>query len=213
MRVGRFLPALIVAFCVAMPANGDSGPPLIDGWFVDDGACPFEGCTYRDWTTEKDTVLYDTPFGNQMVARARAGEPVEGVTGIVYVRPVPIRAAERAELELQLYDERVGGYVPAPLLPGETVYLLTYQGEGAYKAWTKGRIYHGFEFYPDMMDYRSEDGLRITSCETPTPTCWWQVAPEYQQYESDWWVQIRLPDGAVGWTNKPGNFSNIDLFG
>ena len=213
MRLNHIVPALIAFLCATLPACGDDGPPLVDGWFVDVGACPFEGCTYREWKTENDTVLYDAPFGRTTVGRARAGDPVDGVTGIVYVRPVPIRAAERAELELTLYDERVGDYVPSPLSPGETVYLLTYQGEGSFKAWTAGRLYHGFEFYPEMRDYSYEGGLRITSCETPTPTCWWQVAPEYQLYEGDWWVHIRLPDGTLGWTNESGNFSNIDLFG
>lgn len=213
MRLNRFIPALIAVLFAALPANSDDGPPLVDGRFVDDGACPFEGCTYREWKTEKDTVLYDAPFGSRTVGQARAGEWVEGVTGIVYIRPMPIRAAESAELDMLLYDERVGDYVTTPLSPGETIYLLTYQGAGAYKAWTKGRLYHGFEFYQGMQDYEHEGGLKFTSCDTPTPTCWWQVAPEYQHYEGDWWVQIRLLDGTLGWTDNPGNFSNIDLFG
>lgn len=203
---------LVIGGLCTLPAAADDGPPLEDGWYVDRGACPFEGCVYREWTAEKHTVLVDAPLGGNTVALVRAGDQVEGVTGVVYVRPVPIRAAERAELELELYDQRLGRYVPTPLLPGETVYLLTYQGEGWFKAWMQGRIYHGFEFYRRMADYRSEGWLRVTTCEPATPQCWWQVAPEHQQYESQWWVQIRLPNGALGWTNETGNFRNIGLF-
>lgn len=35
-----------------------SGPPALRLPFEDHGACPFECCTYREWTVEEPTVLY-----------------------------------------------------------------------------------------------------------------------------------------------------------
>lgn len=54
----------------------DGAPPRV---FVDKGACSFECCTYRPWTVDADTHLYDRP-GGKKVGMVKKGECVTGVT-------------------------------------------------------------------------------------------------------------------------------------
>lgn len=205
MRLVFFVLVLAAVAGAGRPAAAD-GPPLTDGWYVDEGACPFEGCTYRDWTVEADTVLYSRPWSARSAGTARAGGSVKGLTGIVYTRPVPIEVAH--SIDYETYEMNVG-LVTLNLVPGQTIYLLTYQGESFYLAWFKGRLL-SLEPSAGMMTELPDDGWGVSNCRPPTASCWWQVPPGRQRYESVWWAQIQLPDGTRGWTRQLRNFGNID---
>ena len=90
------------------------GPPPV---FIDKGACPFECCTYRQWTVTRDSVLYDAVNGKRVVGLARKGSKVQGLTG--EVRTVPLKARTKA---------------------GKEVFVLTYLGEGFWKTWDDGVV-------------------------------------------------------------------------
>ncbi|MBS1969445.1 MAG: hypothetical protein JSU04_04025 [Bdellovibrionales bacterium] len=100
-----FLPRTLIA------ANA---PPKI---FVDKGACPFECCTYREWTTEKDTDLFDSVDGKKKVGKAKKGEKVTALTGEVHTIPMKVKTNE-----------------------GKELYVLTSQGEGFWKVWEDGKV-------------------------------------------------------------------------
>jgi hypothetical protein len=110
--------------------------------FEDWGACPFECCTYREWSVKADTPIHaDRADGSPVVFTAKAGEWVTGLTGVV-VTSMPGRAEVRV-------PTTVGGLRAAP---GDVVWLLTSQGEGFYKAWFKGQFIDGINgFYNVVM--------------------------------------------------------------
>ncbi len=193
----------------ALLAAGD-GPPLEDGWFVDRGACPFEGCIYRTWSVEADTLLYDTPRGTRAVGSALAGGTLEALGGIVYVRPVPLEVRHPAELEA--YDYEAQSPALLPLAPGQRIYLLTYEGEGIRRAWFEGRW-----LYLDAERFWSRPAAGgdpvFSSCETPSARCWWHISPAHRRPQSDWWARVRLSDGTTGWTNETHHFGNKDALG
>lgn len=206
------IPALMVfaAALAAAPALGQSGgPPLANSWYVDKDACPFEGCTYREWTVETDTVLYDKPWGEAPVGTAAVGDKVFGLTGIVYTKPIPITVAVAAK---HAAIQPPADPVMLDLVPDETIHLLTYRGEGSFLAWYGTRLLI-IEPHRTMLTTLPDIGWGITSCRDPEPKCWWQVPVGKQRYESVWWAQIMLPDGKAGWTRELNNFGNIDALG
>src|SRR3954452_13121839 len=71
------------------------------------------------------------------------------------------------------------------LKSGKEVYMLTRMGEGFWKTWDKGRVV-------ESDDENLDKG----------------TAPK-----STWWVQIRLPNGVMGWSKSPENFGNVDACG
>lgn len=104
---------LLLGHALLMPVAATSPPTL----YVDKGACPFECCTYRQWTVRRDTPVYDSVNGAKVVGVARRGSRVQGVTGEVHT--VPLRTK---------------------LKNGKEVYMLTRLGEGFWKVWDHGRV-------------------------------------------------------------------------
>ena len=109
-------------------ALAQSRPPTP---YYDRGACPFECCTYRQWTVDKATTVRASMRDSSAVAfRLRKGEKVRGLTGVVITTQAGI-----ANVVKPVEDST--WRIPA----GERVYLLTNQGEGYVKVWYKGRIF------------------------------------------------------------------------
>jgi hypothetical protein len=112
--------------------------------FEDVGACPFEGCVYCDWIAKgAGAVRTDRIPNSPIVFTVKKGEHVQAITGIV-VTLKPGRVQFRAPVDLRTN----AGYVHVE--PGETLYLLTYLGEGETKAWFQGQLYDdvdGSEFF------------------------------------------------------------------
>ena len=53
------------------------------------GACPFEGCTYREWKTRSAIQLQESIDSPKIVAEVPAGVSVLGLTGEVRLEPEP----------------------------------------------------------------------------------------------------------------------------
>jgi hypothetical protein len=162
--------------------------------FEDVGACPFEGCVYRDWIANSAvTVRTDRSPNSPTAFMLKKGERVQAITGIV-VTLKPGRVQFRNAVDLHTN----AGYVHVE--PGETLYLLTYLGEGETKAWFKGQMYDdvdGSEFFNALCDDRPRScNGRIV--ERPRVV---------------WWVRLRNMKGLTGWTNEPAKFDNKDALG
>jgi hypothetical protein len=120
----------------ASPPVKYEGPPLP---FEDEGACPFEGCTYREWTaTANVTVLrerrQDAPVAFELMKGAR----VTALTGVVVtVVPGIVQLDQATDVET--------GQGAIHLGAGQVFYLLTYQGEGYSKAWINGQVHTDVE--------------------------------------------------------------------
>ncbi len=160
-----------------------SGTPRMN--YVAMDVCPFECCAYGDWNTTVSTDLVDRPKGTDLVATIPDGVKVTGVTGNVYLRPLPLGI---------IHDH-------PPFSAGDLIFLLNYMGEGYYAYWWDGEISKA-EIYSIAT---KEDCIR------PTRDCWVITIDQNTSSDSDWWVKIALPGGGFGWTNQTKNFSGIDL--
>lgn len=99
-----------------------SAPPKV---YVSKGACPFECCTYQDWTARRPLRLLDQP-GGRSIARIADGEQVLAITGEVHTKPLRFRITRNGS-----YDDGVPS--------GSVVYLLHPVGEGFWLVWFKGK--------------------------------------------------------------------------
>src|SRR5450756_2483486 len=91
-------------------------PPVLP--VIDEGACPFEGCTFREWTVTKETPLYSSWKKDRIeIGKLQKGEKVAGLTGVhITWKPDVIRVVEDIpELSLKR---------------GETFFRYMYRGEG-----------------------------------------------------------------------------------
>jgi hypothetical protein len=131
---------------VAVQQAAPAGPPMP---YEDIGACPFEGCVYRDWITNDRVTVRTERRGDALIAfTLEKGEHVRAITGIVVILK-PGRVQFRNAVDLTSTAGRIH------VEPGETLYLLTYHGEGSTTAWFKGRLYDevdGSEFINAQCD-------------------------------------------------------------
>jgi hypothetical protein len=163
----------------ALAAADTSKPPLP---YYDKGACPFECCTYRGWTTNAPVDARAEPNPKaKPVFHLDKNTPVTGVTGVVIT--------DRYGVTRLTQPAKIGeGYTPkrrtVSLRPGDELYTLHYGGEGAVFFWHQGQTYE------EILD---EDAVRTVS------------QPRYV-----WWVQIRTRDGRIGWTDQTKRFDHMD---
>jgi hypothetical protein len=162
--------------------------------FEDVGACPFEGCIYREWIARQAVAIRTAGRINAPVAfRVRAGEKATALTGVV----ITVKAGRvqfRRPQDLSSSDGTIR------VVQGETLYLLTYQGEGFSKVWFKGRLYRDVDI----------TGFFTGVCEDDPNRCTGEII---EQSQTEWWVQIRNRAGKVGWTHEPEKFDGKDALG
>jgi hypothetical protein len=167
------------------------GPPMP---FEDVGACPFEGCVYREWIANGPvTVRADRRPDAPIAFALKKGDHVQAITGIVVtVKPGRVQFRKPVDLSTTAGTLHVE--------PGETLYLLTYHGEGVTTAWFKGRLYDevdGSEFINHL-------------CEIKPGTCNGTIIEKPQRV---WWIRLRNLKRLMGWTQEPEKFDNKDRFG
>jgi hypothetical protein len=166
-------------------ADAKTPPPKV---YIDKGACPFECCTYREWTARKEIHLVDRPNGKTEVGVIKAGQPVKAITGEVHAIPHPMDVV----------------FKHGKFKVGERVYLLTYEGEGIQKVWFNGKVTSEEVMFP--YNLVNED----KSCQKPSAECWGRLQGKLQ---STWWIQIQLENGKAGWTSESHDFDNQDACG
>jgi hypothetical protein len=192
MNMATRIAATLTLACVATASSQTAqGPPVP---YEDAGACPFEGCTYREWQANSAVEIHaERRTDSAVVSRIAKGERVQALTGVV----VTIKAGRiRADTAQELPAE--GG--PLMLMPGQTLFLLTYQGEGHSKAWFNQRLYQWVD---------ASKALNGACQFIPERCKGWTV----ERPQSEWWVQIRTASGKVGWTLDTGKFDNKDRYG
>ena len=170
--------AMIVVLLLAGTAVPEDKPPRI---YVDVGACPFECCTYRMWTKNRATTLWNKPAGTAVVGSLRKGDSVQGLTGEVISKPLAVKAdhnfpavtADQGEIARNI-----------SIQAGDTFYILHYEGEGGWKVWLRGKT-------------ASVDESDITNMAILHP-------------KMDWWVKVKDAKGNVGWTLSDRHFLHQD---
>lgn len=154
--------------------------------YLDWGACPFEGCVYREWTARNSITVYDTwQAKRKRLARLSAGEKVTGITGVVVTfRPGVIR------MDRDLPEER--------LKRGDTILTYSYRGEGFSAVWFNGRFYSEFD-----ITFARADGQPCsdTSCS----------GTYVDMGKKTWWAQVKLLSGRMGWVAMGSeDFDGVD---
>jgi hypothetical protein len=195
-------PALLLASLSVLLVPPQTAPPMP---FVDEGACPYECCIYRDWTATAPVVAYDyhpaweslepgTP--HKTMFSVAKGEVVTALTGVVVTtRPGRMRFTEAISTtnSSRRFPRMASEHVA--FAPGDTLYLLAPQGEGVFTAWFKGRLLEGLDTVP-LQERIGWHGSVL------------EAKPTIQ-----WWVRIRNANGQFGWTDRPVDFKNRDACG
>ena len=175
---------LLSSSCMATAASGS--PPTR---YVDHGACPFECCTYRQWSVEKDTIIRAAPTRHsEKVAILKKGMTVDALTGDVDVVPSRLHVKKTHDTDK----------------PGDVLWVYTYLGEGFFKVWRNGEMVEEeleFSAYPG--------GIPDNRC-SDRPSCWGELDEPLQM---TWWIKLRTHDGVEGWTNQSRHFGGADACG
>ncbi len=158
--------------------------------YVDAGVCPFECCTYGSWTAIQDVTVFDQVEDGKPVAKVHPEQPVHALTGDVHIRRPGVVEVRR---------EHESAETGRRYLPGDKLYVYTYQGEGYYKVWFEQAWLS--EEIPFLAGW--------AGCEEDD-SCWGEVL---STPESRWWVRVRLESGLEGWVDDADGFFGKDACG
>ena len=178
-----------LSMLLATAQDARTAPPPLP--FESTNACPFSGCSYREWTATAPVAVLAARKGDAAVAFTVAnGETVTALTGVLITRrPGRVR-----------FDESQRVYSSSGALDirqGDTLLLLAYQPDGGAKAWFAGLLYEDV----DTSSFAS------SVCDDDPKLCPGHVV---EQPRADWWVQIRNSKGEIGWTRDPQKFRPVD---
>ena len=182
---------IIVLLASVSVAQNNSDKPTLP--YYDWGACPFECCTYREWTAIKNLNTYIRQDEKSPVSfRVKKGHSVLGLTGVVVTTEYGITKIIKP-MEIGFTPESKSPELS--LKANEVVYTLHYQGEGNDLFWYKGKAYSAQISIPD------------DAWGTPPNSQAFQILsrPKYE-----WWAKIQDKDGNIGWTKETDVFAHID---
>jgi hypothetical protein len=168
---------------IALPQQGEPKLPVID-----QNACPFEGCTFREWTVTKESTLYSTWRNNRTVlGKLKAGQKVFGLTGVhITIKPDKI-------LVKQIISD-------LSAKPGDIILRYMYIGEGFADIWVSGQWHREY----DCSFIAEKNGSECAkACK----------AVVIEDGVKEWWVQIKTSNGQTGWALTVGNFDGMDVLG
>jgi hypothetical protein len=140
------------------------------------------------------------PAGAPNGVVVRRGEQVEALTGEVHVKPLKVTVGREITLA---WDRR--------LHPGDTYWLLSYVGEGSYRAWLRGEI---VEVEPDFALEGEGTCAESKTCESePDGGRKAFLRWRWDSESAVWWVKLKTKSGRTGWTREPNKFDGKDLLG
>lgn len=173
----------VCSMLIAIPATAQALPPdPYESW----GVCPFECCTYREWTADTDIPVHEERSDQSRVLfRLRVGERVNALTGVVVTRHP---AAIHIDHSVRDGYSKGGNQPLLSLNRGNVVYMLAPLGEGFYLFWYQGKVYRS------GIDLAAMPGV------------------EGKGMTMTWWKHVRNKSGKTGWT-KSNHFQNADACG
>ena len=160
--------------------------------FDEPGACPFQCCTYREWSVDWDTDIRtdkrdDAPIAFHVAIR----DTVTAVTGVVSTTKPGTASATRP---VTIGSNRLA------VASGQPIYLLRNIGGGDWKIWVNGQT---DKQYIPSQGYCSGANSNSDECALSV----------VEQPEVVWWVKVRDSLGREGWTREVDHFGNIDACG
>jgi hypothetical protein len=187
MRMGPvFFVCLVICCPLVSQHTSDSlgtSPPALP--VIDYGACPFEGCSFGEWTVVKDTVLYSSWAPDRAkIGKLSKGQKVTGLTGVhITNKPDTIQVvADIPQLSLKR---------------GDTIFRYMYRGEGYADIWAKGKWMKETDC---TFISEKEIGGCLRDCS----------AKVIEEGDKEWWVQVRTKADQVGWAKVEDNFEGMD---
>lgn len=160
--------------------------------FVLENACPFECCTYGDWTAEEPIAVHvRRTADSRTFTRIGKGRTFKAVGGrVVVAEPGRVSVSKPHEL-CRLYSlekqEWVYPHECTEVPPGDVFYPLNHSGEGQWNVWYEGEVYQD-----NGMDWRFGRRPETRSADEVSATL--EQKPELQ-----WWVRVRTDEGGAGW--------------
>jgi hypothetical protein len=187
--VGYLRVAMMLLAIGACGRTERAGPPIP---FDEPGACPFQCCTYREWSVDWGTDIRSDKRDDAPVAfHVAVNDTVTALTGVVTTTKVGRATASR--------QVNVGtNHVPVPA--GQPIYLIRNVGSGDWKIWIDGQTDEQYIGSPPYCasGNQTSDACALTVTEQP---------------ENVWWVNVRDALGREGWTREVDHFGNIDACG
>ncbi|HTI43703.1 MAG TPA: hypothetical protein VL693_17880 [Vicinamibacterales bacterium] len=181
----------VVLLVIALSACGrtrQAGPPTP---YDEAGACPFQCCTYREWSVDWDTDLHtDRKDDSPIAFHVALGDTVTALTGVVTTTNVGRATANR---QVSVGNKHI------TVAAGEPIYLLRNVGSD-WKIWVNGIT---DEQYIPNQGY-------CTGNKQSSDECALKVV---EQPHIVWWAKVRNALGQEGWTREVDHFGNIDSCG
>jgi len=159
--------------------------------------CQLECCRLGEWSTSFSPLPVHTQPGDSSPPFAAIPVRTSFVADstVVVVRRFGVAVVDRlVRKRLYFVDDS------STLTPGDTVYLVNYDGEDWFTSIVHNRVDTVHAFWgrggPGMLRPRS------------TPS----YGRVLQDLETEWWVRVRLPNGSAGWINmtQVGSVSGPD---
>lgn len=153
-----------------------------DSVFIHRGACPFECCRYGEWRTTAAVPVFRSQRLTGVAFTMPEGQPFLADSGTVFIDDV---------LLIAVHDS-VGDPPYWSFVPGDTLVVLDYVGEGRYRAWHEGKVL-------EVEGFWGAERMPL-------------VAEMIGRWTSEWWVHVTLPDGRTGWVDAspPARFRGAD---
>jgi hypothetical protein len=180
--MNRLLAAAFLLLTTTLTMAQDRPPDGYENW----GVCPFECCTYREWTADDDIPVHKSRSDKSEIEfRLRRGEAVDGVNGVVVTEKPGVVRIDKA-----VQDGYINGTEKPQLSlkPGDVVYLLSPLGEGFFLFWYQGKVY--------------QSGLALAA----------MPGVDGREAKMTWWKLVRNKSGKSGWTES-NKFTNADACG
>ncbi len=188
MKIKILMTSVMIALSARLAFAENTDRPKLP--YYDWGACPFECCAYRQWVSTRGLNAHvSRSEGSPVTFRVKKDLTVRGLTGVVITRKYGVT---RIVKPVQVGIAPDGRYPEISLQPGEAVYTLYYQGEGADLFWYRGKAYSAEIAVPD---------------DAPPDS---RIARVLSRPGYEWWVLIQDRDGNAGWTRETGAFAHID---
>lgn len=178
---------IIVLLALLAGSAGGADAPLSDGdIFVDQHACPGEGCGYGMLYKAVTTVIV---FEKPSLEAAIAGE----------YKPGDTFSTEDGEVHTEA-TKFVVDREHDQFKPGDQVLVLTYSGEGRF------RIYHNGELTTADLNFSPWGSSGGKTCDKPK-RCWGHLT---RGLKFTWWMRVTSEVGPDGWVMADGSAHAID---
>lgn len=146
---------ILFAALLLAAATPDAGPPLRNGVYVEQGACPGESCdTSLWWRSTAAQPLYKAPGSSKVIGYVHKGDRAAVLDTEYWTQPMRGVVLRKAD----------------PFQAGDVLYTLVPEGEGYMSVWRRGEI---LTLAPDE-EYPPAGEPVVKWDEAPRPDdVWW----------------------------------------